>query len=56
MIDYWITANRWTNAITDVETDPEANITMHHYPLIVKTKTNLKLLDKKQKMGNQNAE
>ena len=49
MIDYWLTHNRWKNSVTNVETDPIANITTDHLPMIITTRVNLKASKKEIK-------
>ena len=38
MIDYWITPNRWKNTVSNIETEPKANITTDHLPMKIKIK------------------
>lgn len=46
-MDYIISPNRWKNAITDVEADPEPNIYTDHFPLIAKVRVKLKAIAKR---------
>ena len=50
-IDYWLTQNRWKNTIVNIETDPTANITTDHIPMIVTIKTKLRAIKKEARQG-----
>ena len=54
MIDYWITANRWKNTISNIETEPKANITTDHLPMKASMKIKLKNLTKEKGKEDEN--
>ena len=45
-IDFIITPRRWRNAVTNIQTDPVANINTDHLPMIVMIRTQLAKIKK----------